>query len=141
MNGQRMAATFFIATTKLSQCHIMYTLRMIPANPLILKFLGFFENPNGYVMKYYSGTLDALISNASIELTAVDAFRFSKDIARGLQFIHSFDVVHFSIRPQSIFLDFIDTVGFQPVICDFDVRKFNSKFFILMACFCSWQSQ
>ena len=91
--------------------------RSIPASPYLVHFLGYFEKPFGVAMKLYSGTLKDCILNENVSLSSADKIKIALDVTRGIQHLHTFDIVHFDIKPLNVLLDHDDT-GFRCAISD-----------------------
>ena len=68
-------------------------------------------------MKLYSGTLKDFILNEKVSISNADKIKIALDVARGIQHIHLFDVVHFDIKPLNVLLDH-DETGFRCAISD-----------------------
>ena len=103
--------------------------RSIPASPYLVHFLGYFENPFGVAMKLYSGTLKDYLFNDNISISSADKMKIALDVAKGIQHLQIFDIVHFDIKPLNVLLDH-DENRFRCAISDLGASYRYSKFFL-----------
>ena len=104
-----------------------FYVRMFPPSAYIVTFLGFFENPNGIVMKMYEGTLKDLLFQSDTTLTMSNIKQMAFDIASGCKLIHSMGLIHFDIKPHNILVERVeDSDEIRCAITDFGVpfKKF-----------------
>ena len=74
-------------------------------------------------MKLYSGSLKDYIFDRTVSINANDTYKIAQDVARGGAHIHSFDVVHFDIKPLNVLVDYdASKGGFNCCITDFGVK-------------------
>ena len=76
----------------------------IPSHPNIARFLGYFDNPVGYALKYYHGSLVEIIYQEdkwpALSQTLIRSL--ITDVAKGLAHLHKSGIVHFDIKPGNI---------------------------------------
>ena len=93
-------------------------MNLIPSNPNTVKFVGYTEAPQpAIVMKQYEDSLYNLIQNGSIEPDL--AFKAARDIASGLQLIHSINILHLDVKPQNMLWERLSNGSLNFCICDF----------------------
>ncbi|CAF1085882.1 unnamed protein product, partial [Didymodactylos carnosus] len=70
--------------------------RLIHSN--VLKFMGLLldkDNQMSFLVEYIAGgTLKNIIHDLSIDLTWIQRLRFAKDIAAGMEYLHSMNIIH-----------------------------------------------
>ncbi|PVD33120.1 hypothetical protein C0Q70_08569 [Pomacea canaliculata] len=91
-------------------------------HPCVLKFLGvlYRDKKLNMVTEYVEGgTLSETLLNHSIELSWVMRSKFAKDIASGMSYLHSMNIVHRDLNSRNCFLRKDQTV----VVADFGLAK------------------
>ena len=86
-------------------------------------FLGYVDSPSGIIMKKYACTLKDIIFNSSLEVSAESSKLFATDVAKGICHLHSFEIVHFDIKPANVLVEVIGENETRCVISDFGVGK------------------
>ena len=91
------------------------------SHPNIIQLVGYCDAPTySIVMKFCDGSLHNLIFEQRV-LKYGEKIQFALDIATGMGFIHSMDIVHLDLKPGNILIDCADPVANRPVakITDF----------------------
>ena len=99
----------------------------IPASPYIVLFLGYIDDPFGIIMKMYACSLKDILFNEAIDVTQENKKQFVSDVAKGINHLHTFGIVHFDIKPLNILLEMINENETRCVISDFGVSKHFNK--------------
>ncbi|XP_070508307.1 serine/threonine-protein kinase Nek5-like [Chironomus tepperi] len=100
-------------------------------HPRIIKFIEFFPSKNDYnfVMEYAeNGTLRTLIfryQERKWKMTGSDLVEIFMDIAYGLKFLHSKNIIHRDVKPENILM----TSDYRIKLADFGVSKIVSDCF------------
>ena len=73
----------------------------LPESPYIVKLVGYSMRPMSIVMKYYSMSLADMILHRKLE-SEEGLLKCSLETARGMEIIHSKDIIHFDLKPGMI---------------------------------------
>jgi serine/threonine protein kinase len=91
-------------------------------HPNILKFYGacLLQPRIGYVMEYCEkGSLDQLLANEKLSMST--KLSILRDIARGMEFLHSKNILHRDLKPANVMID----KNYIAKVADFDKAKMN----------------
>lgn len=88
-------------------------MHMVSNQKNFVKFLGYHENPDTLIMKFYSlGNLKDFIHRVDVSREVENipyrkplVCHLAKDIATAIQFIHSMEIIHNDIKPDNILIE------------------------------------
>eukprot|EP00158_Paraphelidium_tribonemae_P009774 Partr_v1_DN28963_c0_g1_i2_m25365 putative protein kinase kinase kinase len=93
--------------------------------PNIIRLLGYCDDPTALILKIYPlGSLGTLINSRPVMITKKISHSFIRDVATGLNAIHSAGFVHSDIKSDNILIDIDQVAGkYFCVICDFGISQ------------------
>ena len=71
----------------------------IPESPFIVQMIGYSLKPMAIIMKKYECSLQDFLDKDQSERDAIFNLKAAREIALGMQLIHSKDIIHFDLKP------------------------------------------
>ena len=71
----------------------------LPESPYLVQFIGYCTKPLAIVMKKYAMSLQDCFQNSEFFLDESKKLKAAKEIAMGMQIVHSKNIIHFDLKP------------------------------------------